>query len=500
MGDSQPPVDSSTRMKSAVETLEGNKVKVTVEVPATEFEVALDAAFKRLAKEVRLPGFRPGKAPRRVLEARLGTGMGRNEALQDALPEYYAQAVRDNEVDAIAPPEIDITGGQESGDVVFDAVVEVRPQIEVNGYKNLKVEVPNPEVTEEDISERIDKLRSDFGELAEVKRPAKNGDHLTINMSATRDGEAVSSLAIDDYSYELGTEDVLPELAEKLPGVKAGEILEFPAEHPDGTVQLKVLVKEVREKVLPEITDEWASEASEFDTVEELRADIVRQMSTVKRLQSQMALRNGIVEALVALVEEEPPKPMVDSEVERRAHELSHRLESQQVDINTYLQITGQSQEDLLSELRTSAEPAVKADLALRAVADSEGIVASDDEVDREISRMAEQYDVTPKMLRDQLESTDQLPAVRSDLRKGKAVEWLIEHAEVVDDKEGKVVDRALLEDPTKEDEEDGNAGSSSKDQPKAPAVAQTGGSSTKTSKSSTAKTSDSKTSESGEE
>ncbi len=185
-------------------------------------------------------------------------------------------------------------------------------------------------------------------------------------------------LTVDDYFYELGSGDVLPELDARLDGAKPGDILTFDAEHPDGKVAMTVLVKEVNEKVLPEVTDEWASEASEFDTVDELRADIVKQLTLVKRMQATMALRNGAVEALVELVDDDPPEALVDAEVERRAHDLGHRLEAQGADLAKYLQATGQTQEQLVAELRAGAVPAVKADLALRAVADAEGL-----EVDR---------------------------------------------------------------------------------------------------------------------
>jgi trigger factor len=447
-----PSVDSAACMKSAVEPLEGNKVKLSVEVAESEFETALNAAFRRIAREVRIPGFRPGKTPRRVLEARLGPGTGRTEALREALPDYYAQALREHDVDAIAAPEIDITGGQDTGDVQFDAVVEIRPRLELTGYDGLRVTVPNPEVTETDIAARIDRLRANFGELREVDRPAREGDHLTINLGATRGGEPVSGLSVDDYSYELGSGDVLPELDQQLPGAKPGDILKFGAEHPDGAVDLTVLVKDVREKVLPEVTDEWASDASEFDTVEELRADIVRQLSVVKRVQASLAVRNGALEALVGLVEEDPPEALVSGEMERRARDLGHRLESQGASLAKYLEVTNQTQEQLVADLRASSVPAVKADLALRAVADAEGLDVDDATVDAELERMAGSAEVPVASLREQLERSDQMPAVRSDIRKGKALEWLIEHAEVVDE-EGHDVDRLLLNPPETSDE-----------------------------------------------
>jgi trigger factor len=432
-------------MKAVVEPLEGNKVKLSIEVDEQEFEKAVDKAFRKIAREVRIPGFRPGKAPRRILEARLGRETGRSEALRDALPDYYTQALRDHDVDAIAPPEIDITAGQESGPLAFDAVVEVRPHLQLPGYTGLRVEVPNPTVTEEEIDAQVDRLRGNFAELSPVTRPARDGDHLTIDLKGTRHGQDVPGMTMDDFLYELGSASVLPELDVQLQGARLGDILAFNADLPDGPVSFKVLVKEVKEKVLPEVTDEWASEASEFDTVAELRSDIEKRLGLVKRVQASLALRNGAIEALVELVDTDPPAALVDAEVERRVHDLEHRLEGQRATLEQYLEATGQTAEQIVAGLREGAATAVKADLALRAVAEAERIEPNDADIDAEIERLAEAYKVKPAELRRNLERADQMPAVRSDWKKSKALDWLVEHVEVVD-ADGQPLDRALLE------------------------------------------------------
>ena len=273
-------------MKTSVETLEGNKVRLSVEVDEDEFEAAVDSAFKRIANEIKIPGFRPGRAPRKLLEARLGTGVAREEALREALPGYYADAVRAHEVDVIAAPEIDITDGEESGPVAFDAVVEVRPQITLAGYTDLEVEIPSPVPSEEEIDAQIERLRDQFGELETVDRPAREGDHVRIDIAGSVGGEAVEGLTADDYLYPVGSSGIVPEIDEQLTGAKVGDILEFDAAHPDpdedGELHFRVLVKEVKEKVLPEVNDEWVNEASEFDTVVELRADYLDRMTRVR--------------------------------------------------------------------------------------------------------------------------------------------------------------------------------------------------------------------------
>ena len=443
-------------MKAVVEPLEGNKVKLSIELDEQEFEKDIDAAFRKIAREVRIPGFRPGKAPRRILEARLGKEAGRTEALRDALPSYYSQAVREHEVDVVAPPEIDIKGGEDSGAVSFDAVVEVRPQIQLPGYNGLRVEIPSPLATEEDIDAQIDRLRGNFGELVDVDRAARSGDFLSIDMSGTRDGEAVAGLSMDDFSYELGSGSVLPELDTHLEGAKLGDILSFDAEIPgQEPATLKVLVKGIKEKKLPELTDEWAAEASEFDTVEALRGDIAKRLAMVKRVQANMALRNATIEALVELVTDDPPQSLIDAEVERQVHEMGHQLERQGATINDYLEATGQSGPELVEALRAQSVPAVKADLALRAVAEAEGIDPTEEDIDAEMERLAQAYNMKAKQVRLNLERADQMLAVRSDWRKTRALEWLLGNVEIVDP-EGQAIDRGLLEldqqDPAPED------------------------------------------------
>ncbi|MEO9223841.1 MAG: trigger factor, partial [Acidimicrobiales bacterium] len=257
-------------MKTSVESLEGNKVKVSVEVPETEFESEIDAAFRRLAREVRIPGFRPGKAPRRILEARLGSDAAREEALRHSVPEYYAQAVRDEDVDVIAAPELEITGGADDGPIAFDAVVEVRPVVTVGGYDSLRVTVPGPDPSEEDIEHQIEHLREQFADLQTVDRAAADDDHVRIDIEGTQDDEPVSGLTAEDYLYPVGSGTVVPELDENLRGAKAGDTIEFVAEHPqpdEAPVSFTLAVKEVKEKVLPDADDAWAAEASEFDTL-----------------------------------------------------------------------------------------------------------------------------------------------------------------------------------------------------------------------------------------
>ena len=445
-------------MKTSVEPLEGNKVKLSVEVEELEFEKAVDAALRKIAREVRIPGFRPGKAPRKLLEARMGKEGVRQEAMREALPDYYAEALRQTEVDAIAPPEIDVTSGQDEGPLAFDAVVEVRPQVALVGYQGLQVTVPSPAVTDEELQKQIDRLRTPFGELKEVDRPIQDGDHVTLDLKGIRDGDPVPGLSAEDYLYEVGTDSLVPGADDQLRGAAKGATVEFesPFGEVDGeeqSVTINLVVKDVKEMILPDVTDEWAGEASEFETVAELEADLRQRMGMVKKVQANMAVRDEAVKALAALVEDELPDALVNSEMERRLHDLAHRLEAQGATIQQYLEATGQAQQQLVDDLRSTATDAVRADLALRALAEAEQLEVTEEDIEAEIDQLAERMQQPAGALRAQLEAADQMPAVRSDIRKAKALGWLMEHVEIVDE-EGNPIDRADLQpDPVEQDD-----------------------------------------------
>ena len=446
-------------MKATVETLEGNKVKVSVEVDESEFEHEMEHAFRRIAREVRIPGFRPGKAPRKVLEAQLGSGFAREEALRHALPEYYAQAVRENDVDVIAPPEIDITSGQEDGPVVFDAVVEIRPELPVSGHDDLTVTITSPVVSDEEVDAQIDRLRENFAELSPVERAAKDGDNVTIDIAGWEDDEPVSGLTADDYLYEVGAGAVVAEIDAQLNGAKVGDILEFPADHPDpesdAELRLRILVKEVKEKVLPAVDDEWANEASEFETVDELREDLRKRASTTRVVMAQMGLRNNAAQAAGELIDaDDVPEAMVNAEMEHRLQDLLLRLQAQGMEFDAYLAATGQDRDTVVDELREAAVLASRADLALRGIAEAEGLEVTEADVDEELEKLAERVNQSVDEVRAALEEGDQLPAVRSDLRKRKALDWLVENVTIVDE-DGAPVDRADLEVPEVDDEDE---------------------------------------------
>ena len=379
-------------MRSTSEALEGNRVKLTVEVDEEELRGAVDETFRRLQKEVSVPGFRPGKVPRRLLEVRLGAQAIRAEVIRHALPDYYAQAVEEADLDTIAAPEIDITSGEDAGPLAFDAVVEVRPKVSIAGYEGLVVTIPPLEPTDDEIDARIDRLREQFAELSEVERPARDGDLVTVDVQGIRDGEVADGLSADDFVYEVGTGGIAEGADEELRGKKAGDIVEIDAPQLQGGAgKLRLLVKQVREKVLPEANDEWASDASEFDTLEELRSRPDGRLTSLKKLEARLILRERAVDALAELVAEEMPATLVAAEAERVREALAHRLADRGVTIDQYLEASGQDADELDAELERQAVSQVRADLALRALADAEGIVVDDQDLAAEIERLAAQ-------------------------------------------------------------------------------------------------------------
>lgn len=434
-------------MKSSVEPLEGNKVKVYVEVEEAEFDRDIDRAFKAIAREINLPGFRNGKVPRRVLEARIGLGPAREQALRDAVPEYLAKAIREHDVDLIATPEVEITGGQDDGPVEFDATCEVRPQITVPGYGGLRVELPSITPSAEAIDEAVQNELRRHGSLESVERPAATGDYVTVDLEATRDGEPLSGLNTEDWSYEIGQGWIADDFDDQLVGASAGDELRF-STTPKGTAEpadFVVKLTAVQELVLPEPTDDWVSETlGEYDTVEEWReaiADAVRER-LLGQARSQVV--DKLTTALAQLVDIEPPEAMVNGDLQRRVQNTVQQFQAQGIDLEMWLSATGQDANGFIESMRGVSEQAVKVDLALRAVAHAEQLEVSDDEIEAEYLRIAMQVGQKAKDVRKAYERNDAVPELVAQLRKSKALEWLLRRVEIVDP-DGAPIDRDEL-------------------------------------------------------
>ena len=435
-------------VETTLESLDGDSIKLTVAVDETEFDGAVDAAFKRIAREVRIPGFRPGKAPRKLLEARIGVAAGRQEALQEALPEYYGKALAEHEVDAIDQPEIEITGGVEDGPLTFEAVVPIRPRATVAGHGSLLLEIEAVEASEDDVAEHLDSIRRQYASLVDVDRAATDGDQVTIDIEGTVDGGPVDGLTTSNYLYEVGAGAVVPEIDENLRGASVGDILEFDAEHPDeeedATLSFRIEVRSVQERVLPEADDAFAADASEFATIDELAADVRERITAMRRGQAGMMARDRAAQAVADLVDLDIPAALVESEIDGRINDMAMRMQSQGIDFTAYMEAMGRDLSTMRDEFREGAEVAVRVDLGLRAVADAEGLIGGGDALEEYLEKLSDQAGKDVEEIRDALSASGRMLEVKADIRKQAALEWVFERAEIVD-QNGKVVDRALL-------------------------------------------------------
>jgi trigger factor len=432
-------------MRTTAQPLEANKVKLSIQLDEVEVERAIESAYRRMAREVRIPGFRPGRVPRRVLEARLGADRIRGEALADAIPNYFSAAVRDADLDVISQPEIEITDGKESGPVSFDAVVEVRPRIELSGYREIRVEMPSPVVKDEEVEEVINALRERLAEPSLVERPAQQGDQVVIDIEARRGDSELRSLSAKALAYRIGSGDLIEGLDEALEGISAGEERSFEAAAYDGKpASFKVRCHQVSAILLPELTDEWVAQHTEYKDVADFRARVREGLASSRRANFENLLKERTMEALLGLVSSEPPQAMVDSELAERIRSLEQELEAHRIPLKRFLSARGYTEEQLVEELRREAVRAAKADLALRALADAESIEVADDELDQEIRRAAERSGLRTEELRERMRQGGSLNKLRSELRKAKAFEWLVGHVEVVDET-GKPIDRKQL-------------------------------------------------------
>jgi trigger factor len=428
-------------------TLEGNKVKLSVTIDESEFDRNIDQAFRKLAKEVRLPGFRAGKAPRRVLEARIGVAPARAQALNDAIPQYLQKAVREHNVDLIATPEVEVTSGEEGGPVAFDATCEVRPEITVPGYGGLKVELPSPAATDDEVDEAIKAELKRNGELSDVERPAATGDYVTLDIETTRDGEPVTALNVEDGSYEIGQGWIAEDFDDRLVGAEAGATLTFTTT-PKGTSEpadFTVTVSRVQVLVVPELDDEWvADNLGEFDTVAEWTDSIRERIADTKLNRARNELIGRTTEALTELTEIEAPEALVNSDLQRRVEGTVRQFQSQGINMEQFFAATGQDAAGFVETLKGQSEQAVKVDLALRAVAAAEAIEADDDDVEAEYERLAMQVNQKPNQVRKAYEANDLVPELQAQIRKSKALDWLLHHVEMVDP-DGNRIDNDLV-------------------------------------------------------
>ncbi len=423
-------------MKSSVETLEGNKVKVYVEIDEAEFETDIESAFRAIAREVKLPGFRNGKAPRKLLEARIGLGPAREQALRDSIPSYLTRAVQEHDVDLIATPSIEITSGEEAGAVEFEAECEVRPEITVPGYGGLRVDIDPIDVDDEAFASALAAQLKGHGSLEDVDRSVASGDYVTLDMAATRDGEELAGLNIEDWSYEVGQGWVTEDFDDKLLGAKEGDELTF-SSIPKGTEEeadFTVKVTAVKSLVLPDVDDQWVEEnIGEFTDVASWHESIREQLAESKLNGVRQTLGQKVTDALVELVDVDAPEPMVEQELQGRLQNLVRQFEAQGMDLGAWMSATGQSTEDLISNFREQAVTSVKADLALRAIAVAENITVDGEDLELEYTRLAMQFNDSSDNVRRAYEQNGAVSELSASVKKSKAFDWLLHNIEFAD-------------------------------------------------------------------
>ncbi len=427
-------------MSAKWEKLEGNKGVLTVEVEVEKVNQGLDEAFKKVSKQVNIPGFRKGKIPRSMFEKRFGVESLYQDALDFILPEAYMAAIEETGIEPIDRPEIDVEQMEKGKELIFKATVEVKPEVKLGDYKGLEVEKMDTEVTDEDVAEELKSMQERQAELV-VKEEGEvvEGDTVVIDFEGFVDGEAFEGGQADNYSLEIGSGSFIPGFEEQLIGLKSGEEKDvevtFPEEYHAAELAgkpavFKVKLHEIKTKELPELDDEFAKDVDESaETLEELKAKIRTRLETSKKEEAETKLRDQLVDMATANAEFEVPEILINNEVDRMMQEFEQRLQMQGMNLELYFQFSGQDQEALRSQMTSDAEKRVSMNLTLEAIAKAENLEADEETVNKELDRMAEMYNMQVEDIKRAL--GDNLDSLKADLKVQKAVEFLVENSKI---------------------------------------------------------------------
>jgi trigger factor len=431
-------------VKTDVEELSPTRVRLTVEVPFDELKPSLDHAYREVGRQVRIPGFRPGHVPRQVLDQRVGRGAVLEHAINDAVPELYLKAVREAEVSALGQPEVEITKLEDGTEIAFTAEVDVRPGFEIPDLAQLQVVVDDADVSPDQVEEYLGALRERFASLRAANRPAQSGDYVSIDLAAQVDGKAVEDAQATGVSYEIGSGTMLDGLDEVLEGMAADETATFQTElaggqHAGSQADVTVTVRSVKVKDLPELDDDFAQSASEFNTVGELRANTRKQMEIVRKAGQAGQARDRAIEAILARIDMPLPEALVDHEIEHRRESLEQDLDQAGLTMDGYAQSRQLSAADIEKEIADEVRRSVKARFILDQLAEQENLSVEQDEIGQYISQLAYQQGVPPEQFARQLTSSGQLGAVVSDVLRSKAADLLAQRVKVADESGRKV-------------------------------------------------------------
>jgi trigger factor len=444
-------------VKSDLETLNPTRVKLTVEVPFEELKPSLDAAYKKIGSQVTIPGFRKGKVPPRVIDQRFGRGTVLEEAVNEALPRFYGEAVEANDVSPLGRPDVDVTSFEDGQHLRFTVEVDVRPEFELPDYDGLEVTVDDAEVTDAEVDEQLDGLRERFATLTGVDRAAADGDFVSIDLSAVVAGQEVDDLTAKGLSYQVGQGSLLDGLDEAVTGLAAGEKADFPTtlvggDHPGEEATVTVQVATVKERELPDLDDDFAQTASEFDTLDELRADVRTRVEGMKNVQQGVQARDRVLETLLAKVDIPLPEGVVKAEIDSRNHNLAHQLEAASMTKADFLAAEGQSEEEFDSDIEKRTREAMTTQFVLDKVVEKEQLSVNEAELTQHILRTASRYGMGPDQFAQEVVQSGQVPVLVSEIVRGKALALVLEKAKVVD-QSGRPVDLETLREDAPGDE-----------------------------------------------
>ncbi|HEU5356125.1 MAG TPA: trigger factor [Actinocrinis sp.] len=439
-------------MKSAVETLDPTRVRLTVEVPFAELEPSLDTAYKRIAEQVTVPGFRKGKVPPRVIDQRVGRGAVLEEAINSALPELYGQAIEENKLEVVGRPEVEVTEFADGEQLKFTAEVDVRPEFDLPEYKGVSVEVEDVEVSDEDVDEQVEALRKRFGTLTGVERAVQDGDFVTVDLVATIDDEELEDGTATGVSYEVGSNSMVDGLDEAIIGKSAGETAQFVStlvggSHAGEEAEIKVTVGAVKSRELPELDDEFAQLASEFDTLEELRADVRGRLERAKKFEQGAQARDKVLETVLAQIEVPLPAKAVEAEIAWRNEQLDEQIQRAGMTREGFLKLQDQEADAFAADLDKQVREGMKAQFVLDRLADKEELSVNQAELTQHLIRRASGSGLSPDQFAKQVVDSGQVPALVGEVRRGKALQLILENAEIKD-ASGNAVDLSELDTP----------------------------------------------------
>jgi trigger factor len=455
-------------VKTDVEELSPTRVRLSVEVPFDELKPSLDKAYKEVGRQVRIPGFRPGRVPPPVIDRRVGRDVVLSQAVNDAMPDLYAKAVAEGDVHALGQPDVEITGLDDGKELKFTVEVDIRPKFDLPDLASLAVTVDDTLVTPDEVAEYLGNLQERFASLKGVQRPVENDDYVSIDLSASVDGEPVEDAQASGLSYQVGSQSLLDGLDDALTGMSAGASKTFQTELAGGEfagreADVTVTVHSVKVKEVPGLDDDFAQLASEFDTLGELRADTRAQLERRKSTQQVIQARDRAMDALISQVDIPLPESVVAEEVEQNREGLVQQLQRAGATLDGYLEMTNQSQEQFDSDLQERARRAVKVSLILDQLAREEELNVDQAELAAYVTRQAEQMGVAPDRLAQQLADDGRLPVAAAEVLRGKAMNLIAERVKVTDSAGHEVDVKAALNAPvdaatTADDEDDDDA------------------------------------------